>query len=204
MHLLLGECGGSARAAATEYALRFPARQHPDNNVIQRLHERIRRTGSVATTRPDAGRTRSTRTWDFEEQVLDAVQEDPRRSTRSIGLQLGVHHSSVHQVLVDDTQHAFHYTKVQQLKPGDYNQRLNFCNWLLEQHHADPTFVDRILFTDEALFQRAGVFNQHNEHYWQQENPHVMRINCFQSRWKVNVWAGIVGRHLVSDNVFRS
>ena len=54
-----------------------------------------------------------------------------------------------------------------------------------------------VLVTDEACFNRTGVFNFHNLHLWAQENPHAFRRHFFQQQFSVNVWAGIVDDQLI-------
>ena len=46
--------------------------------------------------------------------------------------------------------------------------------------------MPNILWTDESLFTRGGMFNVHNEHYWDTENPYVFRERGFQKRFKIN------------------
>jgi hypothetical protein len=82
---------------------------------------------------------------------------------------------------------------VQNLIPEDHEARINFCTWLLQQHDADPNFVNNILFTDESLFSREGTFNYHNYHIWAEENPHAKHVRRFQHRFTINLWAGTLG-----------
>jgi hypothetical protein len=84
-------------------------------------------------------------------------------------------------------QHAYHYTRVQNLLPEGLLLRVQFCEWLLQQHEANPNFVKIILFTDECLFSRNGTFNIHNYHVWVDENPHAIHVNAFQHRLSINL-----------------
>ncbi|GFU81040.1 uncharacterized protein TNCV_1116921 [Trichonephila clavipes] len=47
------------------------------------------------------------------------------------------------------------------------------------------------------LFREGGIFNTHNSHSWAAANPHVTRTRAAQDRFLVNVWAGILGDHLI-------
>lgn len=85
--------------------------------------------------------------------------------------------------------HPYHFTKVQHLKEGDAERRVEFCRWLLRQHNINNSFCSRILFTDESLFTREELFNVHNTHYWTHENLFVFQERSFQVRWKLNIWA---------------
>ena len=56
--------------------------------------------------------------------------------------------------------------------------------------------------TDEATFTRAGIFNQHNEHYWAEENPRLAHEDSFQYEYKLNVWIGVLGENLLGPVFF--
>jgi hypothetical protein len=86
---------------------------------------------------------------------------------------------------------------VQDLHEGDYELRAQYCNWLLNQNQQNPAFISKILWTDEATFTRDGVFNYHNNHYWAVQNPRLFRSSRHQHKFSVNVWAGIIGSHLL-------
>jgi hypothetical protein len=82
--------------------------------------------------------------------------------------------------------------------PQDYH-RLQYCEWLLQEHEHDLGFLEHILWSDEASFTHEGVFNSHNSPLWAQHNP-------LQVCWSINVWAGItgncvVGPYLLPDRV---
>jgi hypothetical protein len=97
--------------------------------------------------------------------------------------------STTQRILKDNRQHAYHYTRVQNLLPEDLPPRVQFCEWLLQQHEANPNFVKSILFTDECFFSRNGTFNIH---------PHAIHVNAFQHWFSINLWAGILGDSLAS------
>ncbi|GFX73130.1 uncharacterized protein TNCV_4502091 [Trichonephila clavipes] len=64
-----------------------------------------------------------------------------------------------------------------------------------------PFFEASVLFTDEASFSRGGIFNTHNSHSWAAANPHVTRTRAAQDRFLVNVWADILGDHLIGPYI---
>ena len=88
--------------------------------------------------------------------------------------------------------------------PADFRPRVQLSEWFLEQQTFDPHFSKYVLFTDEAYFTRDGVFNYHNNHNWQQNNPHVIHPGSHQQRFNLNVWAGIVGDHLIGPYLMPS
>lgn len=64
----------------------------------------------------------------------------------------------------------------------------------------DARFLSRILWTDESKFNREGITNFHNLHYWAEDNPHVKRQTSFQRKFSVNVWMGVIGNNLIGPH----
>ncbi|KAL6416439.1 hypothetical protein ACFW04_013468 [Cataglyphis niger] len=73
-----------------------------------------------------------------------------------------------------------------------------FCENFLRNIDRDPRYSSRVIFSDESLFTQEGIFNVHNIHFWSEENPRVTRLRNFQTRWKINVWAGIMGTEILA------
>ena len=158
---------------------------------------RTQETGQVVPNRKEiGGAPRIARTVQNEEAVLNAVEEDGTRSIAEIARPLGISRTSVHRILKNNRQHPYHYTRVQHLQPEDYPARREFCTWLLNQ---EPNFVFRILFSDESIFGRQGYHNAHNWHIWSEENPRACFPRAFQHRFSVNLWAGLLGDRVVSQ-----
>lgn len=201
----MGRCDNVAGEAAREYADRYPLRRHPSAKVFRRLEQSLCETGSFVPDRSNAGRPRSRRTVQFEERILDDVDRAPTKSTRGLAAEHETDRTTVHRVLRTHELKPFHSQKVQALHGPDRVARTAFCEWILEQHQADPMFVFNILFTDESNFDRDGVFNTHNIHHWAEENPYNVRESSHQVRWSINVWCGMLGDELVSlfDNAWK-
>ncbi|GFU78370.1 uncharacterized protein TNCV_3545551 [Trichonephila clavipes] len=87
------------------------------------------------------------------------------------------------------------------LKECDFAPHQAFSQWYLQQRIANPFFAASELFTDEASFSREGIFNTRNSHSWAAANPHVTRTRAAQDRFLVNVWAGILGDHLIGPYI---
>ncbi|KAL6418692.1 hypothetical protein ACFW04_011877 [Cataglyphis niger] len=64
-------------------------------------------------------------------------------------------------------------------------------------HRINKKKFSHVIFSDESLFTQEGIFNVHNMHFWSKENPRVTRLRNFQTRWKINVWAGIMGTEIL-------
>ncbi|GFX86293.1 DUF4817 domain-containing protein [Trichonephila clavipes] len=74
---------------------------------------------------------------------------------------------------------------------------------VLDMVETTPSLSTRasVLFTDGASFSREGTFNTHNSHSWAAANPHVKRTRAEQDRFLVNIWAGILGDHLIGPYI---
>ncbi|GFV37395.1 uncharacterized protein TNCV_4800451 [Trichonephila clavipes] len=129
------------------------------------------------------------------------VETIPSLSTRGIANEIGISYSSVWRILDDSALHPFHYQYVQSLKECDFAPRQAFPQWYLQQRIPNPFFEASVLFTDEASFSRGGIFNTHNSHSWAAANPHVTRTRAAQDRFLVNVWADILGDHLIGPYI---
>ena len=201
MHLVYGEAHQNSRAARRLYHARFPNRRLPSHVLFQRLDVRLRETGSLLPSAADRGRPRTVRTVQFEEGVLAAIRDSPSTSTRAIARPRHTHHTNVLRVLQEEGMHPFKLQKVHHILPTDFPLRAAFCQWYLQQTHANPQFPTLVLSTDEAIFTRVGVFNAHNSHVWDVDNPHAVLVQHHQHRFAVNVWCGIVGDHLIGPYI---
>lgn len=204
MHFVYGIAEGNGRAAERIYRERFPDRHQPHHSLFARVHRNLCNYGSLRSSRTSEGRPRSTCSVVMEESVLDAVETNPSTSIRAVASALRVSRCSVQRVLNGELLHAFHLQRVQVLLPDDHPARVRFVQWYLQQSVQDVNFPAYVLFTDEATFNRDGVFNQHNAHLWAHENPHGVRQHAAQHRFAINVWAGLVGDCLVGPYLLPS
>lgn len=63
--------------------------------------------------------------------------------------------------------------------------------------------MKNILWTDESLFTRQGIFNTHNIYFWADTNPKAEREVSFQRRYNINEWADVIGNLLLGPHVFQ-
>ena len=197
MHLIYGAAGYSVQIAKKMYREKFPNRHHPSRQVFISFSRRMRETGSLQPRNEGPGNMRTTRTPDFEEEVLERVAADPTTSTRRIARAMGAAQSSVWRVLHEQQLHPYHPQRVHALLLTDFAPRVALCQWLLQQWIDRPDYLQFVLFTDEASFTRDGISNSRNNHVWDEENPHAIVESHHQQRFAVNIWAGIVHDNLI-------
>lgn len=201
IHYFYGSANGNPIQAQRLYCEHFPNRQHPNFKTFTAVHNRLRETGTFKTNMVDTGRDRLVRDVQFEENVLQLFEENPSTSTRVVGRELGCGKSTVWRVLSGEGLHPYKLQKVQALNPQDYPRRMEFSRWILHKDIQDPSFLEKVLFTDEASFSREGIFNSRTSHLWVADNPNATVIRGYQERFAVNVWAGIIGDLLIGPYI---
>lgn len=196
IHFCYGLADGNGNLARRFYSERFPNRRLPDRQVFVDSHRRLMESG-MFYPKCDRGRNRDVRTPALEEAILHQIEVDPSKSTREISEVMGVNHVIVWQVLKENLLWPYHIQRVQGLLPADFQPRIQFCEWYLQQCAENREFEMRVIFSDEASFSRDGIFNYHNSHVWAFENPHEIVEKRHQQTFSVNVWAGIIGDNLL-------
>jgi hypothetical protein len=198
MHYVYGLADGNAAEARRIYSERYPRRDLPCERTFSRIHQRLQETGSFGRQTADVGRPRTVRTAELEDRVLQHVANDPSASTRRIAAREGVSgHATVWRILHQNLLYPYHLQRVQGLAEADFPPRRALCVRLRRASADTPGFLASVLFTDEAGFTRDGVFNYHNTHIWDHINPHGIRLAKHQQQFRLNVWAGVVGDHLL-------
>lgn len=97
-------------------------------------------------------------------------------------------------------RHKFHPYKMQikqALAEDDFDRRIQFCELMIERIAENDQLLKNICFSDESTFFLNGCVNKHNVRYWSDSNPYFMREGHTQRPQKVNVWAGILGDHVI-------
>lgn len=200
IHFVYGLANGNARLASELYAERFPNRIHPNPKVFSSVHQRLRETGNVRKKEPTE-RHRQVRTNEFEEEILRQVEENSSTSVRCIANNLGANKSTIWNVLHENLLYPFKRQKVHALEPRDFERRRDCSRWFLHKEVIHPGFLRQVLFSDEACFTREGIFNSRNCHIWADVNPHGIVQRCYQKKFSVNVWAGILDNYLIGPYI---
>ncbi|KAJ8943627.1 hypothetical protein NQ318_016605 [Aromia moschata] len=104
---------------------------------------------------------------------------------------VGLSRSTTSRILHEQQLRAYHYSPAQNLLPGDFLARMQFCEFILRRNRQDAYFVNKILFTDEATFTRRGIFNKKNCHIWADQKP--IGPFCDHYDCSVRISRGILG-----------
>ncbi|GFS42931.1 uncharacterized protein TNIN_192431 [Trichonephila inaurata madagascariensis] len=114
MYLMYSRCNGNALRTAREYARRYPSHRPSDVNVIRRLDDRLRNTGSVWPTANlhDTGRPLSGLTLAQADTILHRVEETSKTSTHALTREMSSSKSTVHRLLRSERLYPFRYTTV--------------------------------------------------------------------------------------------
>lgn len=91
--------------------------------------------------------------------------------------------------------------RVHKLKPGDNIQRYHCMDYFLRFLKDDPSFLVKIVWSDECLFKLNGSIVTNNVVYWAEENPHYTYERS-TNRNGVMVFAAISHIGLITLNFF--
>ena len=141
---------------------------------------------SLNRNKGNSGRRFTVRTQDTIDAFQVAIQNNPRGATCRInGLELTK--STFNRIVVKDLKwHSYKIHKRQQLKDGDFERRMGFCEWLLIQNR-NPRFLHDLIIGDEAGFPMNGKVNTPRG----QAPEFTYKVS--ESREKRTVWIGLCG-----------
>ena len=131
----------------------------------------------------------------------------PNRSVRLRAASLGMHKSTVRRILRNDL--SFHPYKIQvcqELLPGNYQQRVNFSQLMIELMGNNDEMI--LFMSDEAHFHLSAFVKKQNCRYWSPTNPEILHQDPLHSP-KVTVWCAvrsttIIGPYFFQDDAGRT
>lgn len=195
MLLIYGECQKNSVRAKNLYAERYPHRSQPSRQTFKNVCDKLRQTGSLGVRKSE--RQKQVINEEMEISVLASVSRNPHISSRQIERESGISRRSILRILHRHKFHPYHVSLHQELHGNDFMNRVAFCRWAIRQIQNNESFLNTVLFTDEATFTNHGNVNLHNMHLWATENPHWLRQVEHQRQWSVNVWCGIIGDKII-------
>ena len=159
----------------------------PVYNTVKTMIKRFQETSSCLVQ----PHPRRSRTDEDVDAVREVIQENCSTSTRAIASQCQFSKSKVHSILTNDLN-AKPYKPVYEryLSDGAILERTQFCNEFLDADRDSETFLENVLFTDEAMFDLNPSFNKQNCRFWASERPANSSFVVKQFPKKVMVWIG--------------
>lgn len=202
MIYILGEAEKNCLLAVRLYGAKYPNRRQPSRQSFQCLMERFDVSGSVEYKKRRVV-NRSATNEEKEMEILLHVQDNPKVSSRELANTCDTSQSTVNRITRKYKYHPYHMELHQELRDHDFEQRVNFCNTINVAIEADPNFLSKIMFSDEATFRSNGAVNRHNMHYYSTANPLWVREVQNQNHWSLNVWCGIKNLRIIGPHFFR-
>lgn len=147
------------------------------------------------------GRPLSARSDENVDTVMSTFQKSPKTSVRRASSQLNLSRTSVHRILKDQKMHPYHLRILHELLDEDLAARRAFSEEILEVIEHSEHFLDKLLFSDEAVFHLTGAVNRQNCVYWSSDNPSFTTTKPLQSP-KIVVWMGVWSGGLIGPYVF--
>ena len=182
------------------YRRHYQVRNAPSDNAIRSIVRRFEQQGAV-TDLPRTGRPRNVRTDENRERVREIVEETATTSTRRRSTELGISRSSLRRILHSLQLFPYKVQMVQELKPADYEARLQCAIRLQELAQNEPNFIQKLLMSDEAHFHLNGFINTQNYRFWGSENPRIIQMRQLHPI-KCTVWCAMMADKIIGPYFF--
>lgn len=201
MLFLLAEHQKNIPRTQRRYAELYPDRRQPSFHCLKRLLGRFNDDGTVAYKKRVYQNFHTTNNENVV-RLLEVITGEPEVSQRDVSQQIDISLSSVNRMVKKCRLHPYEATGVQEIFEDDHQRRIRFGQTILTKIDEDPTYLERILFTDESNFANNKIPNRHNAHFYSTVNPHQKIIISKQNHWSVNVWGGILGDRIIGPHFF--
>lgn len=175
-------------------------RTPPTSKSILSLVKNFDETGSLED-QPQSDRPRSISTDENKEGVFKAYAENPTTSQRNASSELNLSRSSLQRMMNELGLKPYRPQLLHALNEDDPDRRCEFASIFLNALAKDSSLLDRIVWTDEAIFKPNGHVNRHNCVYYATENPHAIMTQEMNSPG-ITVWAGIWVRGIIGPFFF--
>lgn len=173
---------------------KFPNLPPVSQGTISKIEKQFRELGHVRQIKKVAANAVSD---DTKLDITLEFQENPHTSGRKAAPLFNVSHTAIFRTLKESKMHPYKMIPTQELMEDDFDRRTYFCEQMMAMLDTNVIQLEDVLFSDESTFTLHGHVNRQNCRYWSNENPHWMREEHTQYPEKINVWAGIVGNHIV-------
>lgn len=183
MHVAYIECQKNVIDASELYFQRYPERRQPDKRIFKKLDSNLIEYGCFVKPRRKYEKNNEER----EVNTLGYIQAHHESSLRQIENEIGVPKTTAGRILKKYKFRPYRTSVRQKLYPNDFLRRTQFAQWYIGKCNEQPNFYSKVIFSDEARISSAGIFNRHNELYWNDSNPHLVQGIRRQGRFGFNV-----------------
>ena len=173
-----------------------------DRHTIANIVDRFEKNGTV-DDEERSGRSVVVRTVENTAAVQSIFSNDPTTSARRAASKLVISKTSILRMLSHLHLRRYRPRLVQQLNDDDPDRRVKCCEKLLVMIEEDNSILDKIIWTDEAIFKLNGHINRHNSVYWTSENPGIDIERDFNVSG-ISVWIGMSSYGVVGPFFFSS
>ncbi|CAB3989435.1 Hypothetical predicted protein [Paramuricea clavata] len=158
----------------------------PSKVNIKATFEKFVREGTCHNlNKGRSGRLRTVRT----QENIDVVPRSARRNG------LGLSRSSFNRIVKMDIKfHPYVLMQRHQLREGDPQQRLAFCNRFVNTAGQNPDFLDQLIVSNEAIFSSNAEINSRNVIKYAAKgdgHPPDHYVEFSQGADQVMVWVGL-------------
>jgi hypothetical protein len=161
-------------------------RQAPVKSAIAKMIKKFRETDSLLDK--NRNRQKSVLTPGLLHNIQMAIIRSPHKSLRKLSAQMGISLGSAHTVVRKMLKfYPYRMQVFQELIPGDYAKRDDYCRWFKNLIRGNIGVLDQVFFTDEAWFHLSGYVNSQNYQTWRIENPYNYTETPLH-RQKIGVW----------------
>ena len=160
--------------------------------------------GNVLHRLSGSGRSR-VRKEENREAIAAAFTKSPKKSIRRASSELNMSYSAACRMLAESGFKAYKVKILHALQPDDKDRRIEFCEWGLQMVQDNPSVLQNLIFSDEAIFHLSGHVNKQNCQIWGTEEPSDIIQELLHSE-KVVVWLamwsdGLIGPFFFANNV---
>ncbi|ERL95996.1 hypothetical protein D910_00767, partial [Dendroctonus ponderosae] len=152
MIFTLGECHKNCLLASQFYA----QKNHHKPTVFKRLLHQFEKSGSVNYKKPI---TIKSVTEDEENvfTVIGSVIENPNVSQNLISKSTNISQSSISRIIKKHNFYPYKIQLCQELYGNNFENRTEFCIWVLDKVADNENVFENLLFSDECTFHNNGL-----------------------------------------------
>ena len=177
----------------------------PTKRTVMITYRKFVREGTcLNVNKGRSGRRRTARTAENIELVRESLTENGQRSGRRNGL--GLSRATFERIVKFDIKfHPYVLIRRQKLGERDPEQRLAFCNRLVNTVAQDPDFLNKLIVSDEAVFRLNSEINSRNVRKYAARgdgHPEDHYVEFLQGAQQIMVWVGLTRRGAVLGPYF--